>query len=80
MPNTSVKVNRCFGGKYRLHLQGRRISREKTNESICYWETSADFRRSRRRYIPEDRALDIRLSGQDIHRSLRKPKLNYRVQ
>jgi hypothetical protein len=26
-PCSPLKVNRCFGGKYRLHLQGRRISR-----------------------------------------------------
>jgi hypothetical protein len=26
MPSSRMKVNRLFGGKYRFHLQGRRIS------------------------------------------------------
>jgi hypothetical protein len=30
---SSVEVNRCFGGTYRLHLQGRKVSQEsKQNE------------------------------------------------
>jgi hypothetical protein len=75
-----LKVNRRFGGKYLLHLQGRRISRARTSVkaviatcfyagsclaysstlkmvAICSSETSVDFQRSTRRYIPEDSTL-----------------------
>jgi hypothetical protein len=33
MPCSPLKVNRRFGGTYRLHLQGRKMSRE---SSDCY--------------------------------------------
>jgi hypothetical protein len=38
-------VNRCFGGTYHLHLQGRKIGRA-TNLATCYTKVScsADFR------------------------------------
>jgi hypothetical protein len=77
-PYSPLKVNRRFGGTYRLHLQSRRISRAKNQreircqaelascsaysstmkmEAIFSSETSGDFQRTTRRYIPEDRAL-----------------------
>jgi hypothetical protein len=31
-PCIPLKFNRCFGGKYRLHLQGRRISQARNKE------------------------------------------------
>jgi hypothetical protein len=31
MPCSPVKVNLCFGGTYRLYLQGRKVSQEETN-------------------------------------------------
>jgi hypothetical protein len=30
IPCGPLKVNRCFGGKYRLHLQSRRIRQERS--------------------------------------------------
>jgi hypothetical protein len=48
-PCSPLKVNRCCGGTYRFHLQGRKISR-----AICSSEISFDFQRTTRRYIPED--------------------------
>jgi hypothetical protein len=80
-PCSQFKVSRSFGRTYRLHVQGRRISRA-TNvkagdkqsrllatcsaysstlkmEAICSSETSADFQRTTRRYIPEDSTLSI---------------------
>jgi hypothetical protein len=50
-----LNVNRCVGGTYRLHLQGRRISRARNQlesrayyltvkmEAICSSETSVDI-------------------------------------
>jgi hypothetical protein len=62
-PWTPLKVNRRFGGTYRLHLQSRKISRARNQrsvyfptlkmEAICLSETSVDFQRTARRYIPE---------------------------
>jgi hypothetical protein len=60
-----LKVNQHFRGTYRLHLQGRRISRARNQhesrwqaelkmEAICSSETSADFQHTTRCYIPED--------------------------
>jgi hypothetical protein len=71
-----LKVNRCFGGKFRLLLKGRQISQsriqlELDGKQICFTlvtslaysptlntkrtgssETSFDFQRTTRRYIP----------------------------
>jgi hypothetical protein len=63
-----LNVNRRFGGKYRLHIQGRRISRARNQresrwqaysctlkmEAICSSETLVDIQRTTRRYISED--------------------------
>jgi hypothetical protein len=69
-PCIMLKVNRRFVGTYRLHLQGRRISRARYREkhtanrsstlkmeATCSAETSIDCQRTTRRYIPEDGAL-----------------------
>jgi hypothetical protein len=66
-PCNQFKVNRLFGGKYRLHLQRRRVSyariqreaRSKQSllfrmDAICSSETPVDFQRTTRRYIPEN--------------------------
>jgi hypothetical protein len=37
-PCSLFKVNRCFGGIYRLHLQGRRISRARNQSQSMIWE------------------------------------------
>jgi hypothetical protein len=72
-PCSPLKVNRRFGGTCRLHLQDRRISRER-NQKPCYLlfcsayssslrmatcssETSVDFQRATGRCIPEDITL-----------------------
>jgi hypothetical protein len=74
-PRSPLKVNRRFGGTYRLHLQGRRISqarnqREADNKHILF-ETSADFQRTSRCYIPEDRILhNYYCAGNAPHSSL----------
>jgi hypothetical protein len=51
-----LKFNRSFGGTYRLHLHGRRISRAR-NQRESRWQTSVDFWRTTRCYIPEDNIL-----------------------
>jgi hypothetical protein len=57
-PCSPLKVNRHFGGTYRLLLQGRRISRARNQrESRWQAETSVDTQRTTRRYIPEDSTL-----------------------
>jgi hypothetical protein len=72
-PCSPLKVNRRFGGTCRLHRQGRKISRTRKRENrwqaeqasfsalkmeaICSSETSADFQRTTRRYIPKDGTL-----------------------
>jgi hypothetical protein len=53
-PCSLLKVNRCFGGIFRLHLQGRRLSKER-NQRESRWnagpkltyssETSVDFQK-----------------------------------
>jgi hypothetical protein len=56
----TVQVNRRFGG-HRLHFQGKISRAERQPESrwqadleaICSAETSVDFQRSTRRYVPE---------------------------
>jgi hypothetical protein len=47
-PCSPFKVNRLFGGTYRLHLQGREISRARNQR---------ESRRQAERYIPEDSTL-----------------------
>jgi hypothetical protein len=73
-----VKINRHFGGINRLHLQGRiatqaaylmlvswlAYSPTLQMEALFFSETSADFHRNTRCYIPEDRTSyypDVRL-------------------
>jgi hypothetical protein len=64
-PCGPLKVNRCFGGTYRLHFQGRRMNRAR-NQRETRWQ--AEFSRSFlarlilrpwrwRRYIPPKRLL-----------------------
>jgi hypothetical protein len=64
MPRSPLKVNRRFGGTYRLCLQGRKIRRASQSRALlanCFHagssETSVDFQRATRRYIPEDSTL-----------------------
>jgi hypothetical protein len=54
-PYSSLKVNRRFGGTYRLHLEGRRIRNQRENR----WQAEQliDFQWTTGRYIPEDRTL-----------------------
>jgi hypothetical protein len=56
---TSLYPGKRIGGLNRLHLQGRRIShtKEPTWSRLQATETSVDFQRTTRRYIPEDRTL-----------------------
>jgi hypothetical protein len=43
-PCSSLKVNRCFGGTYRLYLQGGGISRTRNNVEIKWQaELSTDY-------------------------------------
>jgi hypothetical protein len=54
-PCSPLKVNRRFGGTYLLHLRGFLLFVFLTlkMEAICSPETSVDFQRTARRYIPE---------------------------
>jgi hypothetical protein len=65
-PCSPSKFNRRFGGTCYVHLQGRKISRSRTQreasskqivkmEPTCSFETSVDFQRTTWRYITEDR-------------------------
>jgi hypothetical protein len=69
-PCSLLKVNRHFGGTYRLHLQDQQslppafmlascsaYSSTLKMEAIYSSETSVDFQRIIRRYIPEDGTL-----------------------
>jgi hypothetical protein len=67
-PCSPLKVNPRFEGTYRLHLQGRRtcLARNQREsrwqaelclEAKCSSETSVNFQRTTRRYIPEDSTL-----------------------
>jgi hypothetical protein len=63
-PCNPLRVNRRFGGIYRLYLQGRKVSRARAQresrwkpdpmEAICSSETSVNFQRTTRRYNPKD--------------------------
>jgi hypothetical protein len=73
-PCRRLKVNVHFEGKYRLHFLGRRITPVLATcftlvtclayystlkvEVTCFSETSVDFQRTARHYIPEDGTLD----------------------
>jgi hypothetical protein len=60
MPCSPLKVKRRYGGTYRLHLHSR-ISQARNQrdrwQATCSSETSVDFQRTTRRYIPDNRAL-----------------------
>jgi hypothetical protein len=66
-PCSPFKANWRFGGTFRLHLQSRTVSQARNQresrwqademEATCSTETSVDFQRTTRRYIPEDRTL-----------------------
>jgi hypothetical protein len=51
-PCSPLKVNRCFGGTYRLLLQSRRISRAR-NQRESRWQAMLDIQRTTGHYIPE---------------------------
>jgi hypothetical protein len=56
-PYSPLKVNRRFGETYRLHLQGRRISRARNQREIR-WQAELIFRPWKwKRYIPPKRRL-----------------------
>jgi hypothetical protein len=63
-PCSLLKVNGCFGGIFSIHLQGRRLSKErsqrekrtKAGQKLTYSpETPVDFQQTTWSYIPEDR-------------------------
>jgi hypothetical protein len=69
-PSSPLSVIRRFGGTYRLHLQGRKISWPKTSKqaggehillAICSlvgsFETSVETQRTTRRHTPKDDTL-----------------------
>jgi hypothetical protein len=72
-----LNINRSFGGADRLHFWGPRIRQTRNqpeskvakklclSPAKCSSETSVEFQRSTRRYIPEDRILqeNIWISG-----------------
>jgi hypothetical protein len=70
MPCSPAKVNRLFGGTYRLHLKGRRVSQARNMLTSCLAysstlkmeatqssETCVGFHRTTRHYVPEGRIL-----------------------
>jgi hypothetical protein len=69
-PWRPLKVNRRFRGTCTLHLERWRVSQGETSlacsltkkmEVICYSETSVDFQRIKRYYIPEHKYFQILL-------------------
>jgi hypothetical protein len=74
-----LKVNLRFGRTCHFHLQGRRINQERNqretgnSREIRFCETSVDFQRTTRLYIPEDRSLhpSVCLGHGDIRRRLK---------
>jgi hypothetical protein len=69
-------VNRRFGDKYRLHLQGRKIRQRGTSVSRLL-QTAAT--RSTRRYIPEDGILHSHRCENLVSYTDHKPSLNSEV-
>jgi hypothetical protein len=62
-PCSPVRVNWRFGGTYRLHLQGRRISRASRALLVTCVHAAllpVDFQRTTRLYIPENGTLIMR--------------------
>jgi hypothetical protein len=57
-----LKVYRRFGGACRLHLQGRRINQARNLRGSRWVETSVEFQRTTRPYIPEDRTHPFTLA------------------
>jgi hypothetical protein len=60
-PCSSLEVNRCFGGTCGLYLLDRKVTQARNghkHKSSRGSETSIDFQRTTRRYIPEDRSLN----------------------
>jgi hypothetical protein len=74
-PYNSLNFNRRFRGTRCLHLQGKILSLARAcyelhsdllacswtveMDPICFSETSVDFQRTTRRYIPEDRIMYV---------------------
>jgi hypothetical protein len=63
-PCSLLRCNRCFGGTYCLHLQGRRKFQQEpaskqvaSRSAICSSETSVACQQTTRRHIPEDDSL-----------------------
>jgi hypothetical protein len=60
-PSSPTKVNRCFGGTYRIHLRSRRITAWRWQQAECTLkmdatyssEITVDFYPTTRRLIPE---------------------------
>jgi hypothetical protein len=94
-PCSTSKVNRRFGGTCRLHLQGRKVFATCfmlvsclayfstfNMEATCNPETSVNFQRTMRRYIPEARTLRYRrcenLKSYEV-RLLLKYKMNMKL-
>jgi hypothetical protein len=68
-PCSPLKVNRRLGGTYRLHLQGRKISRAR-NQRESRWQAEVNFQRTTRRYIAEDGTLQLENCWTNFHESL----------
>jgi hypothetical protein len=58
-----LKVNRCFGGTYRSHLQKRRtgfllgLFFDSEGGMACFSQMSVDFQQTTRHYMPDDSTL-----------------------
>jgi hypothetical protein len=58
-PCSPLRFNRCFGGTYRLHLQGQRI-RQTRSQHESKWKAERILRPRRwRRYVPPKRQLTL---------------------
>jgi hypothetical protein len=68
-PCSPIKVNRRFGGTRFILVSFSAYSTLKM-EATCSSETLVDFRWTKRRYIPQDRALDIHISFDRIRGGL----------
>jgi hypothetical protein len=69
-PRSPVEVIRLFGGIFRLHLKGIRVSQARTQLTFClaysstlkleaieFSATLVGFHRTTRHYVPENRTL-----------------------